>query len=60
MPRMDASLAGQELIVYAARQGAPIIAGQIKRWRERGLWQPNTRRALGREKGSRRAPGQCI
>jgi hypothetical protein len=56
MPRTPASTADQELIAYAARQGVRVSARQLERWRALGLLPPNTRKALGRGKGSISVP----
>jgi hypothetical protein len=56
MPRSPASEADRQLIADAARHGAVVTAGQLERWRARGLLGPNIRRPLGRGRGSTSEP----
>ncbi len=52
MPRSTASEADRQLIADAGRHDAVVTARQLERWRAAGLLAPNTRRALGRGRGS--------
>ena len=56
MPRSTVSEADRQLIADAARHGAVVTAGQLERWRARGLLGPNIRRPLGRGRGSMSEP----
>ena len=56
MPRSAASGADRQLIEHAARHGAKVTARHLERWRTAGLLAPNTRRALGRGRGSTSEP----
>lgn len=56
MPRRDPGPAEQQLLAYAHANGVPVTATQLERWRSHGLIPANTRRALGRGKGSASSP----
>jgi hypothetical protein len=56
MPRSTVSEADQQLIADATRHSVAVTARQLERWRARGLLAPNTRRPLGRGRGSTSEP----
>lgn len=52
MARGQPSAADRELIEEVGRRGEQVTATQLERWRNKGWLPPNTRRGLGRGKGS--------
>jgi hypothetical protein len=56
MPRPRVSQADEKLIASAASRGFTVTARRIERWREQRLLPPNSRRFLGRGRGSTSEP----
>lgn len=52
MPRSPLSLADQELLAAAAAAGQVVTPFQLERWRRQGLVPRNSRRGLGRGRGT--------